>query len=113
MVFGLILIHPSGHKHTTTSNNTSSRRIDIMVRAWYMDDSPEDQRLEHHLDPPQFVTLEDLAKITGVTYWKVRQVSQRCLSALIGLLAASALTTPTLSVCQSLSHISFHDAILT
>ncbi|XP_050688307.1 acireductone dioxygenase-like [Eriocheir sinensis] len=42
-----------------------------MVRAWYMDDSSEDQRLEHHLDPPQFVTLEDLANITGVTYWKL------------------------------------------
>lgn len=73
-----------------------------MVRAWYMDDSPDDQRLDHHLDPPQFVTLEDLAKTTGVTYWKVRQVSQRCLSALIGLLAASALPSPTLPISFSL-----------
>lgn len=65
-----------------------------MVRAWYMDDSPEDQRLEHQLDPPQSVSLEELAKNTGVAHWKVRQVSQHCLSALIGLLATSACLSP-------------------
>lgn len=42
-----------------------------MVRAWYMDDEPTDQRLEHHRNPPEFLTLEELHKITGVEYFKV------------------------------------------
>lgn len=39
-----------------------------MVRAWYMDDSDEDQRLSHQKDPPEFVSIEKLKKI-GVEYW--------------------------------------------
>lgn len=39
-----------------------------MVRAWYMDDSDEDQRQPHQLDPPKFVSLEKL-KSLGVDYW--------------------------------------------
>lgn len=42
-----------------------------MSRAWYMDDSTEDQRLEHHQNPPKFVALEDLKSITGVLTFKV------------------------------------------
>ncbi|XP_063608839.1 acireductone dioxygenase-like [Penaeus indicus] len=42
-----------------------------MVRAWYMDSSDEDQRNEHHLSPPEYVTLEKLRADTGVLYWKL------------------------------------------
>ncbi|XP_045111825.1 1,2-dihydroxy-3-keto-5-methylthiopentene dioxygenase-like [Portunus trituberculatus] len=42
-----------------------------MVRAWYMDDSSDDQRLEHQLTPPKSVSLEELAKNTGVIYYKL------------------------------------------
>lgn len=42
-----------------------------MVRAWYMDNSDADQRLEHHKEPPEFLSLLDLYKITGVEYFKV------------------------------------------
>lgn len=42
-----------------------------MVRAWYMDTEPTDQRLEHHRSPPEFVSLDDLYRITGVEYFKV------------------------------------------
>lgn len=42
-----------------------------MVRAWYMDDESTDQRLEHHKSPPEFLSLEDLYKRTGVEYFKV------------------------------------------
>lgn len=42
-----------------------------MVQAWYMDSSNEDQRMEHHRDPPEYVGLEDLYKLTGVEYFKV------------------------------------------
>lgn len=31
------------------------------MEAWYIDSSKEDQRLPHHLDPPQYVTNEELA----------------------------------------------------
>ncbi len=44
-----------------------------MVRAWYMDDSTEDQRLEHHRTPPEFVSLDSLFKSTGVEYFKLNE----------------------------------------
>lgn len=43
-----------------------------MVRAWYMDNSDADQRLEHHKELPEYISLEDLFKKTGVEYFKVR-----------------------------------------
>lgn len=42
-----------------------------MVRAWYMDTSDADQRLEHHLDPEEYINMDDLFKSTGVVYFKV------------------------------------------
>lgn len=42
-----------------------------MVRAWYMDTSDADQRLEHHLDPEEYINMDDLSKSTGVLYFKV------------------------------------------
>jgi 1,2-dihydroxy-3-keto-5-methylthiopentene dioxygenase len=38
------------------------------MEAWYIDSSKEDQRLPHHLDPPQYVTNEELARL-GVLHW--------------------------------------------
>nr|ABK21202.1 unknown [Picea sitchensis]ABK22427.1 unknown [Picea sitchensis] len=40
------------------------------MEAWYMDDSAEDQRLPHHRNPPQYLSLEKLADL-GVLYWKL------------------------------------------
>ncbi|KAL7872953.1 hypothetical protein AOLI_G00120240 [Acnodon oligacanthus] len=40
------------------------------IDAWYMDESAEDQRLPHRLEPNKPVSLEDLQKI-GVFYWKL------------------------------------------
>lgn len=43
-----------------------------MVRAWFMDsDKISDQRLEHHKNPPKFVTIEELKKLSGVEYFNV------------------------------------------
>lgn len=42
-----------------------------MVLAWYMNATNEDQRLPHHLDPPQYIHLDELKKRSGVLYWKV------------------------------------------
>uniref|UniRef100_T1ITN9 Acireductone dioxygenase n=1 Tax=Strigamia maritima TaxID=126957 RepID=T1ITN9_STRMM len=42
-----------------------------MVKAWYMDDSEDDQRAEHHLNPPKYVTLDELKKLSGVLYWQI------------------------------------------
>ena len=41
-----------------------------MVRAWYMDSSPADQRMPHRLEGASDVSLQDLAKL-GVHYWRV------------------------------------------
>uniref|UniRef100_A0A2M4AL13 Acireductone dioxygenase n=1 Tax=Anopheles triannulatus TaxID=58253 RepID=A0A2M4AL13_9DIPT len=42
-----------------------------MVRAWFMDNEPTDQRLEHQLDPPKFLSLDELFSSTGVEYFKI------------------------------------------
>uniref|UniRef100_V9IH77 1,2-dihydroxy-3-keto-5-methylthiopentene dioxygenase n=1 Tax=Apis cerana TaxID=7461 RepID=V9IH77_APICE len=42
-----------------------------MVRAWYMDNSDVDQRLEHHKQPPECISIENLFKITGVEYFQI------------------------------------------
>lgn len=42
-----------------------------MVQAWFMDEEKTDQRLEHHRNPPQYISLEDLFQKTGVEYFKV------------------------------------------
>lgn len=36
-----------------------------------MDDEKNDQRLEHHRNPPEFVSLENLFKKTGVEYFQL------------------------------------------
>lgn len=42
-----------------------------MVRAWYMNDDLSDQRTEHHKNPPEYISIDDLFKISGVEYFKV------------------------------------------
>lgn len=42
-----------------------------MVQAWYMDDSDHDQRDEHHLNPPQFLDMQELRKVSGVEHWEI------------------------------------------
>ena len=44
---------------------------DTMVRAWYMDESDDDQRLPHMLEPNQEVNMDDLNRLCGLSYWKV------------------------------------------
>ncbi|KAK1271659.1 1,2-dihydroxy-3-keto-5-methylthiopentene dioxygenase 2 [Acorus gramineus] len=41
-----------------------------VIEAWYMDDSDEDQRLPHHLEPKQFVSLKGLEEL-GVLSWRL------------------------------------------
>ncbi|TRY71599.1 hypothetical protein TCAL_00988 [Tigriopus californicus] len=42
-----------------------------MSRAWYMNDLPDDQRLERQMDPPQPVEISQLRELTGVTHYKL------------------------------------------
>lgn len=56
-----------------------------MVRAWYMDNTEADQRLEHHKEPPEYISLEDLFKRTGVEYFKVDHKDYKHDNALIKL----------------------------
>ncbi|KAM0936597.1 putative oxidoreductase [Dioscorea sansibarensis] len=39
-----------------------------VLQAWYMDDSEEDQRLPHHREPKEIVSLEKLKEL-GVVSW--------------------------------------------
>ncbi|KAK3440753.1 hypothetical protein EUGRSUZ_B01017 [Eucalyptus grandis] len=41
-----------------------------VVQAWYMDDSDEDQRLPHHREPKEFVSLKQLEEL-GVLSWRL------------------------------------------
>ncbi|XP_040848702.1 1,2-dihydroxy-3-keto-5-methylthiopentene dioxygenase [Ochotona curzoniae] len=41
-----------------------------MVQAWYMDDSPDDPRQPHRLEPSSPVGLEQLRQL-GMLYWKL------------------------------------------
>ncbi|KAJ6610512.1 1,2-dihydroxy-3-keto-5-methylthiopentene dioxygenase [Pseudolycoriella hygida] len=40
-----------------------------MVRVWYMTNDIIDQRLENHLDPPSYLTTDELYKSTGVEFF--------------------------------------------
>ncbi|XP_054709272.1 uncharacterized protein LOC129218978 [Uloborus diversus] len=42
-----------------------------MPTAYFMDDSPVDPKADHHLDPPQFLSMEDVKSLSGVEYWQV------------------------------------------
>ncbi|XP_051942671.1 acireductone dioxygenase [Hippocampus zosterae] len=42
----------------------------MALEAWYMDNSDEDQRKPHKLDPNRPVSLEELKQL-GVFYWKL------------------------------------------
>ncbi|XP_043284924.1 1,2-dihydroxy-3-keto-5-methylthiopentene dioxygenase [Venturia canescens] len=42
-----------------------------MVRAWYMDTSDADQRLEHHREPQKLLSLNELYEVSGVEYFKI------------------------------------------
>ncbi|CAM8911790.1 unnamed protein product [Rhodiola kirilowii] len=44
------------------------------IEAWYMNDSDEDKRLPHHLNPKQFVSPQHLADL-GVLYWKLNPMN--------------------------------------
>uniref|UniRef100_A0A803R8H3 Acireductone dioxygenase n=1 Tax=Cannabis sativa TaxID=3483 RepID=A0A803R8H3_CANSA len=41
-----------------------------VLQAWFMDDSDEDQRLPHHREPKEFVSLDQLAEL-GVLSWRL------------------------------------------
>ena len=55
-----------------------------MSRAWYMDDSMEDQRQEHQQNPPKLIPLEDLKAASGVLSFKVMIIIQSMLLILRG-----------------------------
>ncbi|XP_010494368.1 PREDICTED: 1,2-dihydroxy-3-keto-5-methylthiopentene dioxygenase 4-like [Camelina sativa] len=52
------------------SIHTHKRRSVMALEAWFMDDSNEDQRLPHHRNPKEFVSLDYLSEL-GVLYWKL------------------------------------------
>ncbi|MED6148388.1 hypothetical protein PIB30_052782 [Stylosanthes scabra] len=53
--------------NTSMASSIKDPREEVL-QAWYMDDSEEDQRLPHHKEPKQFVSLDQLAEL-GVLSW--------------------------------------------
>ncbi|EHA8586608.1 putative 1,2-dihydroxy-3-keto-5-methylthiopentene dioxygenase 2 [Cocos nucifera] len=41
-----------------------------VIQAWYMDDDEGDQRLPHHREPKEFVSLEKLSEL-GIVSWRL------------------------------------------
>ncbi|KAJ1687055.1 hypothetical protein LUZ63_018445 [Rhynchospora breviuscula] len=41
-----------------------------VISAWYMDDSEEDQRLPHHKNPKEFISLDKLSEL-GILSWRL------------------------------------------
>ncbi|CAD5319567.1 unnamed protein product [Arabidopsis thaliana] len=41
-----------------------------VIQAWYLDNKEEDQKLPHHKDPKEFVSLDKLAEL-GVLCWRL------------------------------------------
>ncbi|KAJ6903525.1 hypothetical protein NC651_020876 [Populus alba x Populus x berolinensis] len=73
----------SGNKQTAKTDEGQRKRAqkrnmvapekdprEEVIQAWYMDDSDEDQRLPHHREPKEFVSLDQLAEL-GVLSWKL------------------------------------------
>ncbi|XP_018471265.1 acireductone dioxygenase 2 isoform X3 [Raphanus sativus] len=54
---------------TTLVEALKDEREDV-IQAWYMDDNQEDQRLPHHKDPKEFLSLDKLAEL-GVLSWRL------------------------------------------
>lgn len=54
-----------------TRSPPQAKLVAAMVQAWYMDESADDPRLPHRLEPARPVSLEQLRRL-GVLYWKVR-----------------------------------------
>ncbi|KAK4478117.1 hypothetical protein RD792_017395 [Penstemon davidsonii] len=42
----------------------------MALEAWFMQENDDDQRLPHHKNPPEYVSLDQLANL-GVLYWKL------------------------------------------
>ena len=63
------LLVPFYPRQLFTTNRVRLKVRTIMVSAWFMDDSNDDQRLDHHQNPPAFVDLDTLKDLTGISYW--------------------------------------------
>ncbi|KAH8500299.1 hypothetical protein H0E87_015523 [Populus deltoides] len=61
--------HPARKEYIKSMVTEKDPREEV-IQAWYMDDSDEDQRLPHHREPKEFVSLDQLAEL-GVLSWKL------------------------------------------
>ncbi|TRZ02649.1 hypothetical protein DNTS_024390 [Danionella cerebrum] len=84
-------------------------RTSAKMEAWYMDESNEDQRLPHRMNPNQAASLEQLERI-GVYYWKVRD-DPRARSDTLRLNADAYESDPELQKIRAEKGYSFMDII--
>ncbi|KAL6953245.1 homogentisate 1,2-dioxygenase [Sarracenia purpurea var. burkii] len=62
--------HPLGLSTPDATRHPPDDREEV-IQAWYMDDSDEDQRLPHHRNPEEYVSLDQLAEL-GVLSWRLQ-----------------------------------------
>ncbi|KAF9677635.1 hypothetical protein SADUNF_Sadunf08G0128100 [Salix dunnii] len=61
--------HPARKEYIKNLVTEKDPREEV-IQAWYMDASDEDQRLPHHKEPKEFVSLDQLSEL-GVLSWKL------------------------------------------
>ncbi|KAI3443250.1 uncharacterized protein J3R85_000176 [Psidium guajava] len=65
---GLEMLGSTSDSHVGRRRTHDPRKE--VIQAWYMDDSDEDQRLPHHREPKEFVSLKQLEEL-GVLSWRL------------------------------------------
>ncbi|PWA52245.1 Acireductone dioxygenase ARD family [Artemisia annua] len=65
-----VSIHETSHQSKSSSGQMFMDNKEEVIQAWYMDDGNEDQRLPHHKEPKEFVSLDKLAEL-GVLSWRL------------------------------------------
>ncbi|KAL9842077.1 putative acireductone dioxygenase (Fe(2+)-requiring) [Arabidopsis thaliana] len=58
------------HKSKITMGEAVKDQTEEVIQAWYLDNKEEDQKLPHHKDPKEFVSLDKLAEL-GVLCWRL------------------------------------------
>lgn len=82
-----------------------------MVRAWFMNDYPTNQREDHHLDPPKYVSVEDLNGLTSVEYFQLNLKTYNTDGVLEMIIRERGYTYEDESACSEKCFPNFQEAL--